>query len=86
MQRPHRASAGRVEIMAGAGVTSKNIADIMDQTNIKSLHASCSNMVHLGQRYATLGFGKATRSFDLKEAIQIVAQLAIGRRDQDPCD
>ena len=86
LTRLHRASAGRIEIMAGTGVTSKNIADIMDQTNIKAFHASCSNMVPFGQRYAALGFGKATRSFDLKEAIQIAAQLAVGRLDQDPCD
>ena len=70
------ASAGRIEIMAGAGINSTNIAGIMDQTDIMSFHSSCSATRPLDSRYTAFGFGETVRSFDLGEAKQIAAQLA----------
>lgn len=35
-------SAGRVEIMAGVGITAQNVADIVRLSGVRSLHASCS--------------------------------------------
>lgn len=70
------ASAGRIEIMAGAGINSTNISGIMDQTDIQSFHTSCSSKRPLDSRYTAFGFGDTARSFDLAEAKQIAAQLA----------
>ena len=80
LTRLHEASAGRIEIMAGGGITSKNIGDIMGKTDITSFHSSCSGKTLLSERYAVLGFGHVARLFDRKEARQIAAQLTTGQR------
>lgn len=37
----HQAS-GRIEVMAGSGVTAQNVAEIVGKTGVSDLHASCS--------------------------------------------
>lgn len=76
LDRLQKASAGRIEIMAGAGITSVNIGDILNYTDITSFHSSCSAKIALGPRYSEFGFGEVIRSFDLAEATKIAARLA----------
>lgn len=38
----HAASRGRIDIMAGSGVTKDNVADIARATGLRAFHASCS--------------------------------------------
>jgi copper homeostasis protein len=71
----HAASAGRIEIMAGAGINSHNISTITDQTNITAFHSSCSAKTPLTQRHAAFGLGKEMRCFDPQEAKKIAAHL-----------
>lgn len=41
----HRQSAGRIEIMAGSGVTPDNVAALIGATGVGAVHASCSRAV-----------------------------------------
>ena len=75
LTRLHKAAAGRIDIMAGAGINSQNIGAIMDQTEITSFHASCAAKMPLDQRYVEFGFGKATRSFDKGEMARLSSRL-----------
>lgn len=63
----HAASAGRVEIMAGGGINSHVLPQLIDQTPLSSFHASCSQVIDLDGRYAELGFGGVNRSIDWAE-------------------
>ncbi len=71
----HAAAAGRIEIMAGAGINSKNIGIILEQTKITSFHTSCSTSTPLDPRYARLGFGETVRRFDSAEFGRLVKML-----------
>lgn len=75
LARLHKASAGRIEIMAGAGINSSNISAITDRTDIAAFHSSCSAKMPLTQRHAAFGLGENMRSFDRQEAAKIVAHL-----------
>lgn len=72
----HEAAAGRIEIMAGAGINSRNIASIIAQTDITSFHASCSAQTDLAQRYIDFGFGQSKRVFDTDELASLVQHLS----------
>jgi copper homeostasis protein len=52
-------ASGRISIMAGSGVTAQNAADILKQTSVDELHASCSSLENAPDpetRVARLGF------------------------------
>ncbi len=42
---------GRINIMAGCGVTPGNVAEIIRISGISSIHSTCSGMVESGMRY-----------------------------------
>lgn len=71
----HDIASNRIEIMAGSGINSANLPEIIAGTPITSFHASCSKMSPLDERYAALGFGSARRVFDPLEARKISSVL-----------
>lgn len=75
LNRLHKAAADRIEIMAGSGITSANLQDLIATTPIASFHASCSRMLPLEERYTSLGFGLTKRAFDPMEAGKIMSLL-----------
>jgi copper homeostasis protein len=55
-----RAAAGRVEILAGSGINSENVADILTRTGVRSVHASGRAALPLPDpREVALGFSAA---------------------------
>lgn len=55
-------AAGRIEIMAGSGVTAANAPNILAATGITAIHASCSKPVAVTDRHSlALGFELAGR-------------------------
>ena len=55
-------AAGRIEIIAGSGVTAINASDILAATGITAIHASCSKPVAMADSHSlALGFELAGR-------------------------
>ena len=75
LKRLHATAGSRIEIMAGGGVNSANLQNIMDSTQITSFHASCSMKTLLAPIYARYGFGETKRVFDQIEAEKLAALL-----------
>jgi len=75
LNRLHVAAAGRIEIMAGSGIKSTTLPDIIANTPVTSFHASCSNNIPVDGRYSGFGFGQTQRAFDLTEATKIATLL-----------
>lgn len=71
----HDAADGRIEIMAGSGINSANLPDLLSATPITSFHASCTKTIALAGRHAGLGFGRKMRLFDQGEARRIADLL-----------
>jgi len=71
LNRLYAAAAGRIEIMAGGGINSANLAQIMAATEITSFHASCSAHAPLDQRYVQFGFGETTQTLDVEELARL---------------
>ncbi|MEY1554429.1 copper homeostasis protein CutC [Yoonia sp. R2331] len=67
LDRLHAAAAGRIEIMAGAGINSANLPVIMAKTRLTAFHTSCTRVEAAKPHYAKLGFGTTQRSIDLTE-------------------
>lgn len=82
LNRLHAKAAGRIEIMAGCGIKSANLPDIMKATQITSFHASCSQKAAMAARYEDFGFGQTTRVFDPAEAAKIGTILKNGTPEQ----
>lgn len=81
LNRLLHAADGRIDIMAGAGINSKTIGALIDQTGVASFHASCASKSPLAQRYVQFGFGEAERAFDREEMVRLaslVRQLNYG--------
>jgi copper homeostasis protein len=58
------AAAGRINIMAGSGVTGHNVADLIRATGVQAVHASASDQRSWPDpRVASFGFGPPLRSF-----------------------
>ena len=75
---------GQIEIMAGGGITSTSLPDLIANTSVRAFHASCSCKQLLDRRYVDFGFGQAQRGFDTQEAERIVEVLrAAGRSEPD---
>ncbi len=51
-------AAGRIEIMAGAGVSAENVGRIVAATGVRSVHASCSRIAAADQRAVAFGFAQ----------------------------
>ena len=62
LARMHRHAAGRIEIMAGAGVTPDNLAALACATGLRAFHASCGNSAPNPPEIVEMGFAAATRS------------------------
>jgi copper homeostasis protein len=74
-------AGGRIAIMAGAGVTAANAAELMRRTGVVELHASCSASAHVDDpdgRMVELGFlPPAMRETDA-EAVRALAAAIRG--------
>ncbi len=79
LDRLHVAAAGRIEVMAGAGVTSQTLPELIAKTQVTSFHASCSAKTPIDPRYAAFGFGDASRTIDLDEVARLKAICGAGR-------
>ncbi len=75
LQRLHDAARDRIEIMAGGGIKSSNLSELMAATTITSFHASCSKSIVLDARYTSFGFGSHRRIFDPEEAARLATIL-----------
>ncbi|GAA6180654.1 copper homeostasis protein CutC [Shimia sp. NS0008-38b] len=60
----HNAAAGRIEIMAGSGISVSNLAKIANETQITSFHASCSTEVPVADHLHRFGFAKTQKVTD----------------------
>ena len=57
-------AAGRINIMAGSGVTSNNVADLIRTTGVQAVHASASDQgIWPDPRVALFGFGPPLKRF-----------------------
>lgn len=82
LNRLHAKAAGRIEIMAGSGINSANLPDILKATQVKSFHASCSQKSAIAARYTGFGFGQTKRVFDPAEAAKIRTILQNGTSER----
>lgn len=71
------AASGRIEVMAGSGITSQTLPAIMAQTDITSFHSSCSGHSPLDQRYVAFGFGSTKRFVDKTELSKMVGLCTV---------
>jgi copper homeostasis protein len=67
---------GRIEIMAGSGVNSANIAEIVADTGLTSFHASCTSKRTIQGKIADLGFGQYRRTIDKAELLALKTALS----------
>lgn len=56
LARMQDAADGRIDIMAGSGLRSDNLAELAAKTGIRAFHASCSRLIPGDPALATLGF------------------------------
>ena len=68
-------SAGRIEIMAGGGISASTLPTLMRETAITSFHASCRRSDPVPPKYGALGFGAANRSIDRDELARLAGML-----------
>ncbi|MBO9395262.1 copper homeostasis protein CutC [Shimia sp. R9_2] len=62
--RLHSAANGRIEIMAGSGVSVSNLAEIAEKTGITSFHSSCAKGMPVAADLHQFGFAKTQRVTD----------------------
>ncbi len=67
---------GRIEIMAGSGVNSANVAEIARDTGLTSFHASCTAKTAMPPKTVELGFGPHRRTIDKAELLSLKAALS----------
>ena len=75
LRRLHDAAGNTIEIMAGGGITSANLPELLARTGLTSFHASCSAKTPSHNLRPGFGFGRSQRRFDLPEAKKIAALL-----------
>lgn len=66
----HSQAAGKVEIMAGAGVTAENVRTIARSTGIRSFHASCRRSLQSDEALVGYGFCQRTSWITSIDAIR----------------
>lgn len=76
LRQLQQASQGRIEIMAGGGITHRTLPMLMADSDLTSFHASCTTEQQLSPDYATRGFGVAARIFDRAELTRLAALFA----------
>ncbi len=81
----YQAANARIEVMAGSGINSANLPDLLAQTEISSFHASCSAKAPLSGHHRSLGFGEYKRGFDAAEAGRLVTLLGGSAKDGPLC-
>lgn len=64
---------GRISIMAGSGITPSNVADIVAETGVREVHASCRLSV-ISSDDALIRFGFAAQP-DYRTSAEIVSQV-----------
>lgn len=65
-------SAGRIEIMAGSGVSIENAAQIITETGVRDIHTSCSTMTEEDSKVAEMAFGPAdSKATDVEKIVAI---------------
>ena len=75
-----RAAAGRIEIMAGSGITPENVAGLVGACGVRAVHASCRSVVPKDDRLAQFGFGgpgAATSFVVVRAMLARLASLAV---------
>lgn len=75
LARLHATAHGRIRIMAGAGVTSRNVARIAADTGLTDFHASCTTQNPLPAPYPARGFGTTARHPDPAELRRMRATI-----------
>jgi copper homeostasis protein len=79
-------AGGRIAVMAGAGVTVANVADLIRRTGVREVHGSCGAPVPAGaegDKARTLGFVSAGLRDTSAEAVEAMARalaMAYGER------
>jgi copper homeostasis protein len=69
-------SAGRIEIMAGSGVSAANVMQLLKVTGVQNVHASCSSTEPEAKRVSEMAFGPAQRKFtDVEKIIEMKSIL-----------
>lgn len=76
LARLARAAAGRIEIMAGSGITPDNVAGLVAACGVQAVHASCRNRVVQDDRLARFGFGGPGVATDGAVVRAMLARLA----------
>lgn len=71
----HQLANGRIEIMAGSGITGQTLPHLLASTPVTSFHASCTMQAPTDDRYAARGFGSVCRDFDPAQARKIKSHL-----------
>ncbi|MDA5556929.1 copper homeostasis protein CutC [Shimia sp. MMG029] len=62
--RLYSTANGRIEIMAGSGVSVSNLAEIADMTGVTSFHSSCAKDMPVAADLQQFGFAKTQRVTD----------------------
>ncbi|NPD66569.1 copper homeostasis protein CutC [Lichenicola cladoniae] len=71
-----RAAAGRIEIMAGSGITPDNVDGLVAACGVRAVHASCRSAVPADERLARFGFGGPGVATDGAVVRAMLARLA----------
>ncbi len=61
----------RIDIMVGSGVNSSNVYQLVKDTRVRSVHASCTMKSPVTGAISDLGFGQSERSTDRQEIAQM---------------
>ncbi|MCJ8340451.1 MAG: hypothetical protein MJK10_18455 [Pseudomonadales bacterium] len=56
LRKMQRHAQGRIEIMAGAGVSADNLIELLQSTQISALHSSCSSAMTVSESALAFGF------------------------------
>ena len=73
IQRLYTQSKGRIEIMAGSGISPTNLHRLLEETKCDAIHASCTSHRNIQHDYEWMGFGSAARHTD-PEKVRMIAK------------
>lgn len=86
LRKLHEQASGRIIIMAGGGVKAANARRIMEETGVRSLHASCSETIHSKMVYRNLTASMGGGSDDeyrwkstSREKVEALAKIVFGK-------
>lgn len=84
IRRMQHHAQGRIEVMAGGGVTPETAADLLTQTGVRALHASCSSQSPTQASLSALGFGQAERRTDRAQVMRLRTAMGLDDRPSGP--